>query len=238
MTSPVTHRGGAKTPGITSLGLSVVSLLALGATSTNAQTTSEPIGRLQVGVGVGWFGGAAVAEQPADLRAGGSGGVYRLFASDTDLGGAGSFETRVGVALTRRYGIEGRAAISRPEIHTVVSSDAEMSGSFTLAERIDQYVFDGGIVVRLDELVTLGLRPFASAGVGYVRQLHEGRELVEDGPLYYVGGGFTHALFSRTQGLIRAATVRADLRLNMLSLELDDGARPQGSISGSFVLMF
>jgi hypothetical protein len=217
--------------------LLAAALCALAAVGTEAQTISEPIGRLQVGAGVGWLGGAVFGEQPADLRAA-SGGRYRLFESETDLRAAGAFEARVGILLTRRYGIEGRAAIGRPELRTVILSDAETAGSFTLVEQIDQYAFDGGILIRLDEWETSGLAPFASAGLGYVRQLHEGKQLGEDGHLFYVGGGFTHALFSRTQGLIRAASVRADLRLNLISMELDEGSRPQGSVSGGIVFTF
>jgi hypothetical protein len=200
--------------------------------SVDAQTVSEPIGRLQVSVGGGWLGGAAFGEQPADLRAA-SGSPYRLFQSESDLSSAGAFETRLGIALTSRYGIEGRAAISKPELKTTVSSDAEATGSFTTVESIDQYVFDGGVVIRFAEW---GVTPFASAGAGYVRQLHEGQALVETGHLFYVGGGFARPLFSRRQGLIRAASVRADVRLNVFYLELDEGSRPQGSVSGSVVL--
>jgi len=207
-------------------------------TSARAQPASEPTGRLQVAVGAGWLGGAAFGEQPADLRAGGSGGAYRLFDSETELVAAGSFDARLGVALTRRYGIEGRAAISRPALETTVSSDAEAAGSFTLEENIDQYVFDGGLVIHLDELTVMGMRPFASAGIGYVRQRHEGRQLIEDGPLYYVGGGLSRLLLARAHGFIRALTLRADLRLNLMSLESDDGTRPQSSVSGSIVLTF
>jgi hypothetical protein len=202
-----------------------------------AQALLEPIGRLQVGVGVGWLGGSSFGEQPADLRAA-SGGPYRLFESETDLGSTASFEVRVGFRLTPRFGIEGRAARSGPELHTVVSSDAEVSGSFTSSESIDQYVFDGGVVIRLGELQAMGLMPFAAAGAGYVRQLHEGDGLVEDGQLFYVGGGFTRVLFSRPQGLIRAASLRADLRLNILSVDLEEDRRPQGSLAGSVVFTF
>jgi hypothetical protein len=210
---------------------------AVSVPSLAAQAVSEPVGRLQIVVGVGWLGGAAFGEQPADLRAA-SGGPYRLFESESDLSATGAFETRVGIALTPRYGIEGRAAIARPELRTTVSSDAEATGSFTIAESIDQYVFDGGVVIRFAQWAGMGLTPFASAGAGYVRQLHEGQELVETGHLFYVGGGFTHPLFARPQGLIRAASVRADLRLNVFYLELDEGSRPQGSVSGSLVLTF
>jgi hypothetical protein len=120
-----------------------------------------------------------------------------------------------------------------------VSSDAEASGSFTISESIDQYVFDGGVAIRLDEFQAMGLMPFVSAGAGYIRQLHEGDTLVEEGQLFYAGGGFTRVFFSRPQGFIRAAGVRADLRLNILSLDLEaDSSRLQGSLAGSVVFTF
>jgi hypothetical protein len=200
-----------------------------------AAQTSEPVGRVQAAVGVGWLGGASFGQQPADLRAA-SGGPYRLFESESDLSTAVFFEARAGVLLTPRFGVEGRAAIGQPELQTVVSSDAEATGSFTITETIDQYVFDGGVVFRFAG--GTGLTPFASAGAGYVRQLHEGQALVETGHLFYVGGGFTYPLFSRAQGFIRAASVRADLRLNLFYMELDEGSRPQGSAAGSIVFTF
>ena len=207
-------------------------------TPAAAQAPSEPIGRLQVGVGVGWIGGASVGEQPADLRTA-SGGPYRLFESETDLGATASFELRVGFGLTPRFGVEGRVARSAPEVNAVVSSDAEASDSFMISESIDQYVFEGGVLFRLDELQAMGLTPFVSAGAGYVRQLHEGDSLVEEGRLFYAGGGFTRIFFSRPQGFIRAASVRADLRLNVLSLDLEaDSSRLQGSLAGSIVFTF
>jgi len=215
----------------------VVTTLTVASGRADAQVVSEPVGRLQVAVGAGWLGGSAFGDQSADLRAA-SGGPYRLFESETSLGATASFEARVGVLLTRRWGIDGRAAIANPELQTIISSDAEASGSFTVAESIDRYIFDGGIVFRIDEWETMGLVPFASAGAGYVRQLHGEQELVETGHLYYVGGGFTHALFARPQGMIRAASIRADLRLNVFSLELDEDSRSQGSVSGSLVLTF
>ena len=106
------------------------------ATPAAAQAPSDPIGRFQVGVGVGWLGGSSFGEQPADLRTV-SGGQHRLFESETDLGAAASFELRVGFGLTPRFAVEGRVARGAPELSTVVSSDAEASGSFTISESID-----------------------------------------------------------------------------------------------------
>ena len=170
--------------------------MALGVGRAEAQTASQPAGRLEVSVGAGWLGGASFGEQPADLR-GASGSPYRLFESETSLRGTGLFEARAGFALTRRYTIEGRAAMSKPELQTVVSSDAEASGSFTAVESIDQYIFDAGVLVRLDELESFGLKPFAIGGFGYVRQLHDDQQLVETGtPLLRRRGSHASALLA------------------------------------------
>jgi hypothetical protein len=215
----------------------VALVAAVVAVRVEAQTTSSAPGRLQISVGAGWLGGAEFGEQPGDLRTA-SGNPYRLFASDTRLGGTGLVEARVGFALTKRYAIEGRAAIAKPELQTTVSSDAEASGSFTAVEGIDHYVFDGGVLVHLDEWQAFGLTPFAIGGAGYVRQLHDDRQLVETGHLFYVGGGVMRGLFARPQGFIRSGSIRADLRLSVLSLELEDESRPQGSVSASLLLTF
>ena len=211
-------------------------LAAVSVARAEAQTSSRA-GRLQASVGAGWLGGSDFGEQPADLRTVSS-NPYRLFESTTRLGGTSLFEARVGFALTKRFGIEGRAAIAKPELETTVSSDAEASGSFSAVEGIDQYIFDGGVLVHLDEFQALGLTPFAIGGLGYVRQLHGDQQLLETGHLFYLGGGVTRSLFSRPQGFIRSGSIRADLRLNVLSLELTEDSRPQGSVSASLVLTF
>src|SRR5262245_26873386 len=128
--------------------------------------------------------------------------------------------------------------MGKPALETVVSSDAERSGTFSAVEDINQYIFDGGVLVHLDEMEAFGLRPFATGGFGYVRQLHGDQQLVETGHLFYVGGGVIRPLFSRRQGFIRSGNIRADLRLNVLSLELEEDSRPQGSITASLVLTF
>lgn len=214
-----------------------VALAAIGVERAEAQTTQPQTGRLQVSVGAGWSGGASFGDQPGDLR-NPSGTAFRIFESDTHLSGSGLFEARVGFALTRRFTVEGRAAISKPELETAVTSDVEASGTFTAVEDIKQYIFDGGVLVHLDELAAFGLRPFAIGGAGYVRQLHDDRQLVETGHLVYVGGGVTRSLFSRSQGLVRSGSIRADLRLNVLSLELEEDSRPQGSVTASVILTF
>jgi hypothetical protein len=116
----------------------------------------------------------------------------------------------------------------------------EGAPGITLVERLDEYLIDGGINVRLDEFSWKGLTPFAAVGAGYLRQLHEGLSLIEEGRVYYVGGGAKYALFSRLRGVPRAAGARTDVRLNLLSggITLDESLRAHVSVSGSVFVVF
>jgi hypothetical protein len=82
--------------------------------------------------------------------------------------------------------------------------------------------------------------PFAAAGIGYLRQLHEGLTLVEQGHLYHLGGGLKHWLAVRDRGRIRALGVRTDARLYLLrdGIAFKDRPRPLGAISGSLFIDF
>ena len=66
----------------------------------------------------------------------------------------------------------------------------------------------------LDEL-RMGPRlvPFAAAGGGYLRQLHEGQTLVEQGQVYHAGGGLKYWLLTRKVGAVRSAGLRTDARI-------------------------
>ena len=46
-----------------------------------------------------------------------------------------------------------------------------------------------------------GLRPFVTAGGGYLRQLHEGLTVIEEGRVFYVGGGARYWIFARARGV-------------------------------------
>jgi len=222
----------------------LVVVTALGWTAgvlpSSAQSLSTPVGHVEVSAGVGLLGGATFGEQAASERAGGTGDPYRLFNTETELASSGAFEVRVGVPVTSRFTLEGRASRGRPELRTSISGDAEGAPSLTAVERVDQYLIDGGVVVRLNEWRIWGLVPFAAAGAGYLRELHEGQTLVEDGHLYYVGGGVTHWFFARSRGVVRAAGLRADVRMNLLSggVFFNDTLRRQGTVFGSVAVVF
>ena len=197
--------------------------------------------RIEAGIGGGWMGGAAMGTQDAELRPNTEGrDPFRLFSTDTRFGSASLLEARAAWWVTRRYAVEARVGVSRPELQTSVTADVEDAAPLTIVERVDQYVVDAGIVIALDEIRLGALVPFAAAGAGYLRQLHEGGTLVEQGHLYHVGGGVRYALFRRLTGALKAAGLRADARLYLLEggIALEGGPRPHTAVSGSFFVAF
>ncbi len=152
----------------------VLSVLVSGPCADAQVQRREPIGRLsgRRGRGLAWrLGIRRAAGGPAGRRRAahiGSSNPTPSSARPAVLRGACGCPADTAIWNRRPRGDQPARSSQ-----TIVSSDAEPAGSFTLAESIDQYVFDGGIVIRLDEWETWGLVPFASAGVGYVRQLHE-----------------------------------------------------------------
>ena len=149
-------------------------------------------------------------------------------------------DLRAGVALTRRFGVEAHASYAHPELRTSVSSDAEGAPSLTAIERLDEYVIDGGVVVRFDEWTVAGWTPFATGGAGYLRQLHQDLTATEEGHVFFVGGGVKRGLVARPRGWLRGVGARADARLDRLSggITIGDEARSHVAISGSLFITF
>ena len=207
-----------------------------------AQTSeNRPLRRLDVSAGFGVFGGAALGERDANLRANSlSPQPFRLFTTDSRFDRAALFEVRLGTALTKRYGVEARVSLSRPNLLTSISADVENAPGLTVMERVDQYQIEGAVLVHVDEARLGGAVPFASAGAGYLRQLHEGLTVIDAGRVYHVGGGLKHWFVVRDRGFARAAGIRVDARLYLLDggMSIDDGPRPHTAISGSVFVTF
>jgi hypothetical protein len=209
--------------------------------SGRAQTTSNepPLRRVEAAFAGGWLSGAALGGTDANLRTR-DGGEYLLFSADSRFDAAPMLEARVAYPFTRRYTLEGRFGLSRPELRTSISADVENAPALSVAERVDRYTIEGALIVMLNGLRFRSLVPFASGGAGYLRQLHEGLTLVEEGIVYHVGGGVKHQLFVRQRGWLKAAGLRGDVRLYVVTggIELDAGAQPHGAASGGVYVTF
>jgi opacity protein-like surface antigen len=233
---PVRRRGGAVVRGC------CAGLALLVAAPAAAQTPVPSVARFEVDAGAGWLGGALLGSSDADLRGPAAApSTFRLFSVESRFEAAPTFHLKAGVALSRRFGVEGGVTFSHPGLRASVTDDAEAAPPITVAERIDQYSFDAGVIVMISELA-LGSRtlPFATAGAGYLRQLHEGRTVVEQGLVFHTGGGIKHWLMARDQRFISGAGLRVDARLYLMSggIAFEDRPRPQGAVSGSVFLTF
>jgi hypothetical protein len=221
----------------------VLLIVFCAAAPTSAQDADQrPVRRPEVSIGGGWFGGAELGTADANLRANATPPQpLRLFSADTRVAGAPTLAVDVAFSFNRRWGIEGSVTKGGPELRSAISADSEGAPGMTAIERLDQYVFEGRVVIMLDEL-RLGERtvPFATAGAGYLRQLHEGHTVIEEGAAYHVGGGLKHWLLARESGLLKAIGVRFDARLYVLTsaMAFDDDPRPQGAISGAAFVTF
>jgi len=203
------------------------------------QAPREP--RLEVSAGVGLLGGASVAGPDAELRGSSqSNATYRLFASEARFANAATLEARVAWQLTPRLAIEGHGMHAGQDLRVSVTADAEGAPPITVAERVDRYVVDAGLVVLLDELRVAGLVPFAGAGAGYLRQLHEGATLVEEAHVFHVGAGVKRSLMTRRGRVLDSIGVRGDVRVYVFGhgLAEDDSPQPYVSVTGSVVLAF
>ena len=219
---------------------SLITVLVLLSASSAAAQTDPPLHRLQLAAGIGFLSGASVGDADADLRSSTGNDPYRVFATSSQLAGATILDLRAGFDLTTRFGLEAHALYGHPELRTEVTADVENAPSVTAVERLDHYLIDGGLVVRFDEFRVGGWQPFAAGGAGYLRQLHEGLTVTEEGHLFYVGGGARRTLLTRPSGLLRAVGARVDLRLNILSdgITVDDNARNHVSASASVFVSF
>lgn len=223
------------------LTLAVVVTLA-GATSATAQTVDRPVHRFEATIGALWLGSGELGSEDADLRQSGTPtGDFTVFATETRVEASPGFDARVAYWLTRSIAVEAGLVITRPVVSTRVTDDVEDAEDLTLEEDLDQYFVDVGVVLLLERF-RIGERtvPFVSGGAGYLRQLHEGRTLVETGQVYHIGGGLRHWLRLRDTGFLRAAGLRLDARAYMLvnGFAFESGARPHGAISGAVFLTF
>jgi hypothetical protein len=180
-----------------------------------ADTPASRPGHLTIAGGLTWLGGYPIGDSQAALRSNATGATpppFTLFRADTSVDAAVGAEVRAGIAVTPSFTIEGGFTISRPSLTVVLSDDAEAASATLDAERLSQLTIDGGVVWQLPgPIVGRKLRPFVTAGGGYLRQLYDERTMVETGRIVYAGGGARYWLRGG-DGSRRAVGLRGDVR--------------------------
>jgi hypothetical protein len=162
----------------TALLLAASTAFAATAAPAHAQTAADrPARQIEVEFGAGLLGGAGLGAADANFRGNSpTRQPFRLFATSSDLARAPMWHARVAFVLTRRLVLEGSLTNTKPDVRVSATADVEGASPIEITETIDQYFIDGSVLVMFDELA-IGPRlvPFAAAGGGYLRQLHEGQ---------------------------------------------------------------
>jgi hypothetical protein len=167
-----------------------------------------------------------------------NGGERTVFVTRTRIEPSVSPEVRVGVALSRLLVAEAALSVGNATLATTIDDDVEVGSSVTVRESLRQYLVEGGLRVSLGGAQRRWL-PFVSFGGGYLRQLHEGRTLVDTGRTVYVGAGARVFLRSpQSQG--PSSGLRFDLRgtLVMGGISVDDSNRGLPGVHASYFLRF
>jgi hypothetical protein len=112
-------------------------------------------------------------------------GPLDLFTAGTQLKSGIGVAGRVALYLSKHVAVEGGIRMTRPKLEISLSDDFESAPDVTASETLTLYVFDGSAVWNFEPLHHGRIVPFVAGGAGYVRDLHEGNELIETGTEYH-----------------------------------------------------
>jgi hypothetical protein len=190
--------------------IGVASLRVSSAWAQSAEA-AEP-GRFELAIGPLWIGRQALGASDANETTG-AGGTLAFFSTSTELASAPGLEGRVGVKLSRAFEAEVAGSYATPQLRTQVSNDFESAAPVTATEVIQQFTIGVGVVWYVRPARSASrLAPFATAGAGYLRQLHESATLVETGRFYQIGGGVKYLFVSRPGSHVKGIGARIDVR--------------------------
>lgn len=188
-------------------------ILACASASLCAAQPASPA-KYEVNVGARWVGPIAVASELANEAA--AGGTTRsLFSSHTRLGAGVGVAAGFGVQLSRAIRAEMSASYGTTQLNSKVSADAEQVADITVHTPVEQLVVEAGVLAQRSRWRDRRLQPFVTAGVAYLREMYEGRTLIETGSALYAGGGLYYVRASARSRHIRATGLRIDLRGQM-----------------------
>ena len=226
------------------IGLAVGLVTTMGS-SVMAQVITEPplIPRhsFEIAGGLDWFGGFDLGVRTASLPRNPTTGTgsFILFTSDGRQEAFPAGWLTVGYHLSETFLLEAAGSLSRPRPRISITSDAELQNGATLStEGLTEYTVGGSLVIHLTKLA-IGTRtlPFVRAGAELIKQVQGGA--VEDGRLYYAGGGLRYVLISQNR---RPSTfgVRGEARVNLRdgAFALSDDDRVYASIGAGLFVTF
>ena len=172
--------------------LALIGCLVVVSTTAQAQAPPGFEKQIVVSAGLAAAGGYPVGDRTANLRRNGNGQPepFTLFRAESAFENAPGFDARVAYALSRAFSVEVSGTFSRPTLGVRITQDSEAGSESRSSESIGQYTVEfSGLFHLPGRVLGAAARPYVIGGGGYLRQLHEGRFLVETGRVGYAGGG-------------------------------------------------
>jgi hypothetical protein len=200
---------------------------------TGRIATAQSGERYEVGGGVRFVGPEPLGTVDANETNPG-GGSFRLFTADSTLHALVGLEARFGMRVSPAVRLEATGSYGASDLNVKLNSDVEGAAGVTASERIRQFTLEGAAVIEPARW-RFGARgaPFLSAGAGYVRALHEGRVLVDEGALWHAGGGVNLLLGSSPR-----LGIRLDARALFQRGVINDGVHASPAFGTSVFLRF
>jgi hypothetical protein len=163
-----------------------------------------------------------------------------LFSTASDLGATPEVHVRVDDRVAGALDIEASASLSKPSLTTTATADAETASSVGASVQVTQIMLEGGVRIAPASWSVRRTQLFAAGGGGYLRQLYEGRTLVETGRLLYAGGGAAIALRAPRSPRSRRIGLRIDVRAIVFSggVVVDNSVRVSPSATLSIFASF
>lgn len=149
-------------------------------------------GSWEVGGGIAYAGGFDLGDAAAELTRNtiSNGTPFSLFVTSWEVGSAPGVEGRIAYYFSSRFAAEGRVRFAQPVLRIEASGDTEDAPDVTAEETLQQYAFGGSALWHFARPTPrTRVVPFVFGGAAYLRELHEGRELVETGREYQAGAG-------------------------------------------------
>jgi hypothetical protein len=189
----------------------VLALVVLTPARGFAQPTGGA-GKLEVAGGIRWTGSMSAGGTDATETAP-NGNRFNLFAAQTTLPPATVFDGALSVRVARSFRVGFAVSYGGVDLRTRIASDAEGIPGVDAVEQLTQLAAGVNVAFEVARFAPSDrMVPFVGGGLAYLRQLHEGRTLVETGSAYHLGGGADMMLRSGGQGVVKSAGIRAHVR--------------------------
>lgn len=190
----------------------VLTFCALASTARRADAQQPSTPRIEVSGGARWNGHLRFPDVAANETTPG-GGVRPLFVTATQVDWSVGASGTVGVRLTRTLRADLTVAFNPTRVSTQVTADREGISDTSAREPVTQFLIEGGVVMQRRRWQGQRLSPFVSAGGAWLRQLNDGRTLVQNGQSGYLGAGVYYVERLTNPGRIKASGIRLDVRL-------------------------